>query len=145
MTMIKMRQQPDWLFQYEETLDTGETARIEYDKEGDTLEVFFADGSGKGLELADEIVLRYEPKTDNPLSLILLNYSHLIKPTEYGPESFRLNGMEHLPPSERQKIMTMLTSTPLNRFLRVSALALSSDETQLVPITYVRQQLAVAI
>ena len=140
-----MRQQPDWLFQYEETLDTGETARIEYDKEGDILEVFFADGSGKGLELADEIVLRYEPKTDNPLSLILLNYSHLIKPTEYGPESFRLNGMEHLPPSERQKIMTMLTSTPLNRFLRVSALALSSDETQLVPITYIRQQLAVAL
>lgn len=142
---MKRQQQPDWLFQYEEQLDSGESARIEYDKEGDILEVFFADGSGKGLELAHEIVLRYEPKTDNPLSLILLNYSHLVKPTEYGPESFRLNGMEHLPASERQKVMTMLTSAPLNRFLRVSALAISHDEEQLVPITYVRQQLAAAL
>lgn len=142
---MQKTEQPEWLFQYEETLDTGDTARIEYDKEGDTLEVFFADGSGKGLELADEIVLRYEPKTKNPLSLILLNFSHLVKPTEYGPESFRLNGMEHLPASERQTVMTMLTSAPVNRFLKVSALALSPDEEQLVPITYVRQQLATAI
>lgn len=140
-----MTQQPDWLFQYEEKLDTGEMARIEYDKEGDVLEVFFADGSGRGLELADEIVLRYEPETGNPLSLMLLTFSHLIKPTEYGPESFRLNGMEHLSPSERQKVMTILTSAPVNRFLKVSALALSADTEQLVPITYVRQQLAAAI
>ena len=135
----------DWLFQTEETLDTGETARIEYDKEGDILEVFFADGSGKGLELADEIVLRYEPETGNPLSLILLTFSHLIKPTEYGPESFRLNGIEHLSTAERKTIMAMLTSAPVNRFLKVSALALSADKDQLVPITYVRQQLATAI
>ena len=103
---MKITEQPEWLFQYDEILDTGKAARIQYDREGDILEVFFADGSGRGLELADEIVLRYDPETATPLSLILLTFSHIIKPTEYGQESFRLNGMEHLSLSERQNAST---------------------------------------
>ena len=138
-----MAQLPDWLFQTEEHLDTGQTARIEYDREGDILEVFFAEGSGRGIELADEIVLRYDPRTGMPLSLIFLTYSQLVKPTPYGPESFRLHGMEHVPATERERIMQILTSPPVNRYLRVSAVSLTPDANQFVPITYVRQQLAV--
>jgi hypothetical protein len=133
---------PDWLFVAQEQLDDGSDIRIEYDREGDTLEIFFAEGSGRGLELTDEIVLRYDVQTGLPLSLIFISFSQLMKPTEYGPESFRLNGIKRLPSAEREKVMHILTTDPVNRYLRLSALSVTPQAKQLAPIIYVRQQLA---
>ena len=133
---------PDWLFVVQEQLDDGRNVRIEYDREGDMLEIFFAEGAGRGLELADEIVLRYDVQTGLPLSLIFLSFSQLMKPTEYGPESFQLHGIKRLPSSEREKVMHILTSAPVNRYLRLSALSLTPRAKQLAPIVYVRQHLA---
>ena len=114
---------PDWLFVSEEEVSSGQTVRIEYDREGDILELFFAEGAGRGLELTDEIVLRYDVQSGQPLSLIFLSFSKLMQPTEYGPESFYVHGLKRLPPSERDQVMNLLTSSPVNHYLRVSALA----------------------
>jgi hypothetical protein len=134
----------DWLFECEETLDNGQTVHVDYDREGDVLEVVFAKGSGQGIELSEEIILRYDDSTNQPLSLILLGFSHLMQPTEYGPESYRLTGLERLPIAERTKILQILTSVPVDRYLRVSALALSTKTPKVAPIAYVRPQLVAA-
>ncbi len=68
---------PDWLFTYED-VDGEQNIRIEYDREGDVLEIFFAEGAGRGLELTDEIVLRYDMQTGSPLSLIFLTFSPVL-------------------------------------------------------------------
>ncbi|MFZ4662866.1 MAG: hypothetical protein ACOYNY_38020 [Caldilineaceae bacterium] len=132
----------DWLFEYEETLDNGQTVHVDYDREGDVLEVVFVKGSGQGIELSEEIVLRYDDSSNQPLSLILLGFSHFIQPTEYGPEIY-LTGLEHLPAADRTKILQMLTSAPVDRYLRVSALVLSTKTPNGSPIAYARPQLAV--
>lgn len=135
--------QPDWLFTYTDQFEDGQEAQIEYDREGDMLEIFFAKGAGTGLELSDEIVLRYDPETDVPLSLLFITFSKLIEPTEYGIESFQLTGLEHLAAPRQRQILTMLTSAPINRYLHVSAFCLPKDEaTEFIPITYIRQGLA---
>jgi len=138
--------QPEWLFAYKDPLDDEQVARIEYDREGDMLEIFFAQGAGTGLELNDEIVLRYDPETNSPLSLIFITFSKLIQPTEYGIESFQLTGIEQLTPLRRNQIFAMLTSSPINHYLHVSAFStLQEEEMKLVPITYMRQELAAAL
>ncbi|MEZ4865410.1 MAG: DUF2283 domain-containing protein [Caldilineaceae bacterium] len=114
---------PNWLFIDEEELNNGQTAHIEYDREGDTLEIFFADGPGRGLELADEIILRYDIESGHPLSLIFLTSSKLIQPTPYGSESFYLHGLERLSAAEQQQVVQILSSPPVNQYLHVSALA----------------------
>ncbi|MEW5988142.1 MAG: DUF2283 domain-containing protein [Chloroflexota bacterium] len=134
--------QSEWLIEYEESLDETRIVNVSYDREGDILEIFFAEGAGSGIELTDEIVLRYNQATGTPLSLILLSFSHLVQPTEYGPESFRLSGLEKLSPERRETIMRILTSPPVNHYLRVSALTLPRSH-RLVPITTVRPLLAV--
>ena len=108
------------------------------------MDILFAKGAGCGIELTDEIVLRYDPTNNRPLSLIFVSFSHLIQPTEYGPESFRLTGVEGLPPERRDIVMRILTSAPVNRYLRISALSLP-PEKRFVPITYVQQPLAMAV
>lgn len=138
--------QPDWLFTYTDQLNDGQIAQVEYDREGDMLEIFFAKGAGTGLELSDEIVLRYDPEQNLPLSLIFLTFSKLIQPTEFGVESFQLTGVEHLAKPKRNQIMDMLTSSPINHYLHVSAFYLPQEEKpQFVPITYVRQALVAAL
>lgn len=132
---------PDWLFVYEE-IQEGKPVRIEYDREGDLLEIFFAEGAGRGVELTDEIVLRYAVQSGQPLSLIFLTFSKLMQPTEYGPESFYLHSLKQLPPAERSKVMHILASPPVNHYLCISAVAQPRRAHQFTPIIYVRQQLA---
>ncbi|MFN8444556.1 MAG: DUF2283 domain-containing protein [Caldilineaceae bacterium] len=133
---------PDWLFTVQDRLEDGQSVQIEYDREGDTLEIIFAKGAGRGLELSAEIILRYDVQTGLPLSLILLSFSKLMQPTEFGPESFLLSGLKRLSAAERERVMQILTSSPVNRYLRVSALSLPPRIKQLSPIVYLRQQLA---
>jgi len=65
-----------------------------------------------------------------------------MQPTEYGPESFYVHGLKRLPPSERDKVMNILTSSPVNHYLRISALAQARKIDQFAPILYLRQKLA---
>ena len=110
------------------------------------MDILFAKGAGCGIELtpSGEIVLRYDPTNNRPLSLIFVSFSLPVYPSEYGPESFRLTGVEGLPPERRDIVMRILTSAPVNRYLRISALSLP-PEKRFVPITYVQQPLAMAV
>lgn len=127
-----------WLDEYTETLPTGEQVQMEYDREGDVLEIFFTAGSATGIELADEIVLRYDRSTATPRSLIFTSFSQLVKDTEYGPESFPLTGIESLSPQQREEILRILRIPPVSHFLQLSAVQLP-DSRRPIPLTLVRR------
>jgi len=138
-----MKEKPDWLVEYEETLDDGQAVLYHYDKEGDILEMFFQKGGGCGVELTEEIVLRYDIKTGKPLSLIFLCFSALMQSTELGPLSFRLK-LEEMPDDVRQTVLKIITTRPVNRFLKV--LTYSPPQAKRpVPITYVEKLPALAL
>ena len=121
---------PAWLFTHTEALNTGQTVQVEYDRDGDILEVLFARSS--------------EPTTKQPLSLIFIGFSHFLQPTAYGPESYRLTGLERLPADERAEILQILTTAPVDHYLHVSALAVSTKQPYFAPIATVRQGLPIA-
>jgi hypothetical protein len=50
-----------------------------------------------------------------------------------------------LPAADRTKILQMLTSAPVDHYLRVSALALSTKTPKVAPIAYVRPQLTMVV
>lgn len=126
-----------WLHERVEILPTGEKVHIEYDSEGDTLEIFFASGSATGIELTDEIVLRYDKSSASPRSLIFTSFSHLIQDTVYGPESFRLTGIESLGPQQRDEILRILRTPLVSHFLQLSAVKLPYAQHP-IPLTSVR-------
>ncbi len=132
-----MNNKPDWLIEREVTLD-GQTITYSYDEEGDIMEIFFRRGGGVGVDLTDNIVLRYDQETEEALSLILISFSKLIQPTKFGPPSFRLTALSELPPDMQQSVLDILNSFPVNRFLRVSGLFLSPGG-ELQPITYLEK------
>jgi YD repeat-containing protein len=132
-----MNNKPDWLIEHEITLE-GQKITYSYDKEGDILEIFFRKGGGVGIDLTDNIVLRYDHESEEALSLILISFSHLIQPTKFGPPSFRLTALRELPADMQQTVLGILSSFPVNRFLKVSGL-LSFPDGELQPITYLEQ------
>ncbi len=133
-----MKEKPAWLIEYEDKLEDGRIVTYNYDREGDILEIFFRKGGGCGVELADGIVLRYDVETGEPLSLIFLCFSTMMQPTELGPMSFPLTGLDDLPPEMRETVQRIITSPPVSHFLKVSALWRAPDQ-RLEPITYVEE------
>jgi hypothetical protein len=133
-----MTDKPDWLVEREITLK-GHPITYSYDKAGDILEIFFQKGrGGLGVDLTENIVLRYDRESQEPLSLILIGFSRLIRPTVFGPPSFRLTALAELPPDMQQVILHILNSFPVNQFVKVSGLQLSPGG-ELQPITYLEQ------
>jgi hypothetical protein len=56
--------------------------------EGDILSVTFSETTGQkqtGIELSDNIILYYNPQTEKPLKLILLNYQALLQASAQTP------------------------------------------------------------
>ena len=138
-----MKDKPDWLVEYEETLEDGQRVLYHYDKEGDILEIFFQRGGGCGIDLTDEIVLRYDLKTGNPLSLIFLCFSALMQSAEFGPLSFRLK-LEEMPDDMRQTVLKIITTPPVNRFLKVLTYS-PRPARRPVPIAYIEELPALAL
>jgi len=132
-----MNKKPEWLIEREITIE-GHPVTYSYDKEGDILEIFFQMGGGVGIDLTENIVLRYNRENEEAVSLILTNFSALIRPTKFGPPSFRLTALGDLPPDMQQTILGVLNSFPVNRFLKISGLLLSPGG-ELQPITYLEQ------
>jgi hypothetical protein len=129
---------PDWLVEHESTL-MGQPVLYSYDKIGDILEIFFQQHQGGiGVELADNIVLRYQLESGQPLSLIFTSFSRLVQPTAYGPRSFQLTALDDLPEEMQRTVLTILQSPPVNHFLKLSGLLLAPDDT-LLPITSLEQ------
>lgn len=118
--------------------DQGQIVQVEYDEEGDILELFFERGPANcAVELSDNIILRFDHAWGKPLSLSLLSYSHIVQPTEVGPRSFPLTGLDNLPDDLRQTVVKIITSPPVNQFLKVSSFYPSP--TRRIALTYVEK------
>jgi hypothetical protein len=92
VTRLAMNNKPDWLIEGEMTLN-GHPITYNYDKEGDVLEIIFQKGGGLGIDLTENIVLRYNQEHQEPLSLIVTSFSRLTQPTPFGPPSFHLTAL----------------------------------------------------
>ena len=93
---------------------------IHYDAEGDILSVTFLEAEGQthtGIELSDNIVLYYNPKTGEPLELVLQSYRALLRASAQAP--LPLEGLTHTPAKVRETIMSILRCAPITGFLRL--------------------------
>ncbi|NOT57206.1 MAG: DUF2283 domain-containing protein [Deltaproteobacteria bacterium] len=114
----------------------GTPARLMYDQDADILEIFFGiNEPATGVDLTDHIVLRLNPETKRAVSLLLIDFSLLTEKTAYGPRSYPLDHLNELPEALRAIVLQLVTSAPVNQFLKVSHLQTSSTEQ--VPLTYV--------
>ncbi|MEW5989461.1 MAG: DUF2283 domain-containing protein [Chloroflexota bacterium] len=124
------------LHRTEIAIDNGGKARLVYDKEGDELDIFFGENEpATGVELTDHLLLRLNQTTGRPVSLTILHFSVLAERTEYGPRSYPLNSLKELPEHLRELVVHALTTTPVNRFLKLSYF--QASPTKRVPFTYV--------
>jgi len=118
--------------------DDGHAIHFAYDKEGDILEIVFDNVKATcAIELTDEILLRFNLERGQAAGLTILDFSVLASPTEIGPRSFPLTGLEGLPDDLRQTVVKIITSPPVNQFLKVSCFYPSPAES--FPITYVER------
>ena len=93
---------------------------IHYDAEGDILSVTFAESSNQvhtGIELADNIVLYYNPDTGKPIQLVLVSYQAMVRASEQTP--ILLDGLAKAPAKARAALVALLQHAPLNAFLQV--------------------------
>jgi uncharacterized protein YuzE len=113
---------------------------IKYDQEADVLYITFRPGEkAMGVSLTEHILLRFHPETREAVGLTLMDFSVLVQPTEVGPRSFALTGLDSLPDGLRETVITLITTPPVNRFLKVSSFALSPKRQ--FCLTYVEQPL----
>ena len=54
------------------------------------------------------------------VSLTFLDYTELIRPTAWGFRSFPISGLAELPLAERDLVIRILNSPPVNRWLDIS-------------------------
>jgi len=63
----------------------------DYHRDADILEVFFVDEEATAsVRLTPDITLHFRAEDGKAISLIFNNFSHLVRPDEYGPRAFRL-------------------------------------------------------
>lgn len=117
----------------------GTPVRLVYDTEADILEIFFGEnGPATGIELTDQMILRIDQQQKRALSLMLLHFSILSQQTEFGPRNFAIDSLERLPAELRELVLRLLTSPPVNQFIKLSHLQLSPQEQR--PLAYVETQ-----
>jgi hypothetical protein len=93
---------------------------IHYDAEGDILSVTFTEANGQkhtGVELSDNIVLYYNPETEQPLKLILLSYQKMLQASVKKP--IVLDGLNQMPVKVKASIVALLQRTPITAFLQL--------------------------
>lgn len=100
----------------------------EYDEASDLLDVYF-DGKRPAwtIELTGHIMLSIDRQTGQAVSLSFLDFTELIRPTPLGPRSFPLTGLADLPLAERDLVIKILTSSPVNTWLDISTVQTLPD------------------
>jgi hypothetical protein len=130
---------------YQTITEEGETVHLEYDPEGDMLEIFFEEGPASGaIELADALILRFNRETGKALSLSILTFSQVIQMTEFGPRSFQLYALQSLPDSLREMVVRMITTPPVSYFLKVVAYYPKAEHPP-IPISYIERSAALPL
>ena len=125
--------------QYQVITTEGQTVQLEYDQDGDILEIFFEQRAASGaIELADPLILRFDRKTGKALSLSILTFSQVIKVTELGPRSFRLYGLESLPSPLKEMVIKMITTSPVSHFIKVVGYYPKTEQPP-IPISYIER------
>ena len=90
--------------------------RITYEPEGDILYITFGRSTAAtGYQLSDQLLLRVDPKTHNAAGLTIFNFSVHAAASRKLP----LPGLDDDPDS-KALLMDLLTTPPVNHFLRVS-------------------------
>jgi hypothetical protein len=116
--------------------ENGELVHLVYEEEGDILELFFGGNEpATGVELTDHILLRVNQTTGRAVSLTMLHFSILAERTEYGPRSYPMNNLKELPEDLRELVLRIVTTAPVNQFLKLSYF--QASQTKQVPFTYV--------
>ncbi len=93
---------------------------IHYDAEGDILSVTFTEAGEQnhtGIELSDNIVLYYNPATEQPLKLIVLSYQGLLQASRQAP--LVLDGLAQASIKVRATVTALLQQAPLTAFMQV--------------------------
>lgn len=122
----------------------GIPVQIVYDQEADILEIFFgANEPATGVELTDYILLRFNRQSHRAISLTLRHFSILAERTEYGPRSYALDRLAAVPENLREQVLRIITTQPVNQFLRLSYF--QASPTERIPFTYVESQTALAV
>lgn len=130
---------------YRVTLENGRQVEIEYDQDGDMLEIFFQKGPATNAsELADPIILRFNRESGTAVSLSILTFSKVIEKTDLGPRSFRLDGLDSLPDTVRQIVSKIITSPPVSTFLKVSTYYPQTEQKP-VALSYVDRSVALPL
>ncbi len=125
--------------QYQIITEEGQTAQLEYDQDGDMLEIFFEEGPASGaIELADPLILRFDRERGKALSLSILTFSQVIQVTELGPRSFRLYDLESLSNSLREMVVKMITTPPVSYFLKVVVYYPKTEQPP-IPLSYIER------
>jgi len=95
------------------------TEQYEYDQEGDVLDVYFEQKRPAWtIELTPNIMISIDRHLQQAVSLTFLDYTELIRPTAWGFRSFPISGLAELPLVERDLVIRILNSPPVNRWLR---------------------------
>ncbi|MDI6793065.1 MAG: hypothetical protein QME81_09390 [bacterium] len=93
---------------------------IYYDVEGDNLSVTFVEVERQphtGIELNDNIVLYFNPETEQPIKLLLLSYRRLVEASRKAP--LPLDGLNNVPETVRNTVLRMVQRKPVAGFLQV--------------------------
>ena len=96
---------------------------IHYDAEGDILSVTFCETSEQshtGIELSDNIVLYYNPDTEQPLKIIFVSYQAMLQASKYTP--ILLDGIAQSPAKVRTTVIKLLQKSPLTGFIQLSSM-----------------------
>jgi hypothetical protein len=124
------------LQEMEITTESGQRIHLAYEETGDVLEIVFDDVEATcAVELTDNILLRFHREQGRAAGLTILDFSVLVSPSELGPRSFALTGLDNLPDDLRETVAQIITTSPVNRFLKVSTF--HSVSAQPIPLTYV--------
>jgi len=93
----------------------------EYDEIGDVLDIYLSENKRAWtIELTENIMISIDRQTETAVSLTLLDFTELVRPTPVGPPSFPLTGLDTLPADERDLVIKVLTTPPVSDLLDVS-------------------------
>ncbi len=120
-------------------MDEQLSVHYEYDKVGDVLDIYFGENKRAWtIELTENIMISIDHQTGKVVSLTLLDFTELVRPTPVGPRSFPLTGLDTLPADERDLVIQVLTASPVSALLDVS-LVLSPPASPL-PIIHLERR-----
>ena len=126
------------------TTSDNQVARIEYDPEGDILEVFIDSVQATtAVHLHDSIVLRLNQEEGRASGLIIVGYRILARPTAVGPLSISLNNLENLPGDLHALVTEMVTTPPVSDLLKVTSYYPAQD--RIITLAYIDCTAALAL